>query len=282
MAQILWKGGVEPPDVKPKAGGTSSVATYTGSVEEELAEMEVDTAEEGERQPVRETFDLDAMVARVSEKWATERQSRPVEQVVKDVHKQPAHESTEKQQQGQKVKKAIAPQGVASKGGVATRRSRSLVAGAGVYELAQRRQKINLEEQPLIIASDNQRMPVMMSLSAVAGSTVPVQVVIEEPEPEPKKAQIVPLRFPLTEEQQKAEKLYRETGIKPADISIIKEMFEPGWTVAGVLSPKENVQRVKLRLNNLRFDAEAMALKAKHAAHDFLYKKRPLPGKPGD
>ena len=209
---------------------------------------------------------LSEIIARASENLAEQmhQRGRPVEQLTRQAKN---GESPSKQQQGQGVR-PVRPRDVSARS-----------TSAGIYSLAKRRQALsaNNAEQLPIVMSEGRQMPILMSLASTA-SEGSVALVVESTEPEPeKKAQIIPLRFPLTEEQQKSEEFFQQTGMS---LEEFRELFKPGWTIAGAISPRENARRVKLGMCNLWYDTELVALKVKHAVREFLYKKRPFPEKP--
>ncbi len=275
MAQILWKDGVEPPDVAVGKSKNGSIATYTGSGDEavEVEEMENPGGSEDQKPELKPetnqsqtTSDyLSEIIARASENLAEQmhQRGRPVEQLTRQAKN---GESPSKQQQGQV--RPVRPRDVSARS-----------TSAGIYSLAKRRQALsaNNAEQLPIVMSEGRQMPILMSLASTA-SEGSVALVVESTEPEPeKKAQIIPLRFPLTEEQQKSEEFFQQTGMS---LEEFRELFKPGWTIAGAISPRENARRVKLGMCNLWYDTELVALKVKHAVREFLYKKRPFPEKP--
>jgi hypothetical protein len=275
MAQILWKDGVEPPDAAVGKSKNGSIATYTGSGDEavEVEEMENPGGSEDQKPELKPetnqsqtTSDyLSEIIARASENLAEQmhQRGRPVEQLTRQAKN---GESPSKQQQGQV--RPVRPRDVSARS-----------TSAGIYSLAKRRQALsaNNAEQLPIVMSEGRQMPILMSLASTA-SEGSVALVVESTEPEPeKKAQIIPLRFPLTEEQQKSEEFFQQTGMS---LEEFRELFKPGWTIAGAISPRENARRVKLGMCNLWYDTELVALKVKHAVREFLYKKRPFPEKP--
>ncbi len=275
MAQILWKDGVEPPDVAVGKSKNGSIATYTGSGDEavEVEEMENPGGSEDQKPELKPetnqsqtTSDyLSEIIARASENLAEQmhQRGRPVEQLTRQAKN---GESPSKQQQGQV--RPVRPRDVSARS-----------TSAGIYSLAKRRQALsaNNAEQLPIVMSEGRQMPILMSLASTA-SEGSVALVVESTEPEPeKKAQIIPLRFPLTEEQQKSEEFFQQTGMS---LEEFRELFKPGWTIAGAISPRENARRVKLGMCNLWYDTELVALKVKHAVREFLYRKRPFPEKP--
>lgn len=267
MAQILWKGGIEPPDAVVAKDKSQSIATYTGSIEETA---EVDEAERPEEQKPEAKSEsnrgqmtsdrLGEMLARAGGHLAQQMQQaqRPVEQLARQVKE---GGNTNKQQS--QASQLVRPRNAAARS----------VSSVGVYSLAKRRQALGMNdaEQPLIITGGSQRLPVLMPLVATGSAALVVKV--SEPEPERKEAQIIPLRFPLSEEQRRSEEFRREAGMS---LKEFRELVAPGWTVAELISPRENTRRVKLGICNLWYDTEMAALKIKHAVRDFLYKKRPL------
>lgn len=263
MAKILWHGGVEPPDAKAITGEGKTVAAYTGMIEENTVKAE----EMDEPKPEQPTssYDLGEMIARASAKLAEQTRERG-----RPTGRQPAQtQQGKKAVHNEKQQSQVTPTPIK---GVAARQVSA--SGAGIYKLAHKR--ILMDDEPItIVVGDNQRMPVMMSLVSTESVAPKLAVELEVEEP-PRKAEVIPIRFPLTDEQRKAEEFYQATGIKPMDI---KAMFEPGWTMAEMLSPRANARRVRLGICNRWYDAEVAILKAKHAVHDFFYKKRPLPGK---
>lgn len=276
MAQILWKDGVEPPDVAVGKSKNGSIATYTGSGDEavEVEEMENPGGSEDQKPELKPetnqgqmTSDyLSEIIAQASENLDKQmhQRGRPVEQLTRQAKN---GESPSKQQQGQGVR-PVRPRDVSARS-----------TSAGIYSLAKRRQALsaNNAEQLPIVMSEGRQMPILMSLASTA-SEGSVALVVESTEPEPeKKAQIIPLRFPLTEEQQKSEEFFQQTGMS---LEEFRELFKPGWTIAGAISPRENARRVKLGMCNLWYDTELVALKVKHAVREFLYRKRPFPEKP--
>ncbi len=259
MVQILWHGGVEPPDVKKETGKGASIATYTGDMEETV---EVEAAEsESKQEQLATSESLDKLIARASEKLAkqTKGRARPAEE--QTVHK------PKQQRQVAPASKAVAP-----KTSVTARRAS--INTAGVYNLARKRRiDIGITEQPLIIAGDYQPLPVMMPLMTMDSSAAP-EIVIEvaAEKPQPRRAEVIPIRFPLTDEQQKREEFYQQTGMTPADL---RELLTPGWTIAGMLDPREHARRIRTGFWNRVYDVEYTVVKAKHTMRDFLYKKRP-------
>lgn len=277
MAQILWKDGVEPPDVAVGKSRNGSIATYTGSGDEavEVEEMESPGGSEDQKPELKPETNqgqmmsdcLGEIIARASENLAKQMQQRgrPVEQLTRQAKN---GESPSKQQQGQGAR-PVRPRDVSARS-----------TSAGIYSLAKRRQALsaNNAEQLPIVMSEGRQMPFLMSLaSTVSEGSAALVVEATESEPEQKKAQIIPLRFPLTEEQRRTEEFLQQTGMSPEEF---RELFKPGWTVAGAISPRENARRVRLGMCNLWYDTELVALKVKHAVREFLYKKRPFPEKP--
>jgi len=258
MAQILWKGGKEPPDPVVSKDKSQPFATYTGPIEEtaKVDEAEGPVSDRGQMTSDR----LGEILARASEGLA-QRLKKTDEQLARQVK-----EGGSSNKQQSQVAQPVRPEGVVV---------RNVAISAGIYSLAKRRQALGMDnaEQPLIIASGGRQMPILMSLAAMS----PAAPVVESSELEHKEAQIIPLRFPLSEEQRKSEELCQKTGMT---LEAFRELVAPGWTIAEMISPRENARRVKLGICNLWYDTELAALKAKHAVRDFLYKKRPFPEEP--
>lgn len=240
---ILWKDGREPPDAAVKTGEGESLATYTGELE--MTEAEVTETEEIEEIKVEEADatqpgkSLEQIIAEVGEKFAERGITRPEPQ--------------------QAIHKVVEPR--------AMTRRRPM---SGIRYL-RRDMGTDADTMPIIVA-EGQRLPAMMTLAA-AGAAATQLVILEADEPETKKAEIIPIRAPLSEQQQKAEEFYRKTGITQEEL---KAMLAPSWTIAGALDPRENAKQLGLGLQSLWYDTELAALKIKHAVHEVLYKKRPL------
>lgn len=227
------------------------------------------------------------MIARIQENLAKQTQwnRRPVEESPQQAKN---GENPKNKQQSQvspaKPKKASSSRAVTPGGGGMSRR---LSSPAEIYSLAERRMRLDVgsDTEPLVIASGTGqgRTSVLMAMAARGSTAVVLEAeAIEEAQPQVKPQQrtrVIPVQFPLSEEQQWKENFYRATGRRATDTTL-SEMFEPGWSIAGLLSPTENAWRLKHGLSDRLLDAEFVMVKAKAAVRDFLHKKRkPLSGK---
>lgn len=266
MVQILWKDGIEPPDLPGKKRGSESIATYTGKVEEETVAKEAEqNGDEPKPKPEQKAAaseqSIGEMIERIRENLAEQMQqgrARPVGGPV--VHK------PGRQQQSQVGEDAK----MTARNYAATQWKPPTIAE--MYYLKRRSEETN--GQPLTIASECASASVMTPL--ILGSSAVPELVIGIKVEEPRKKAAVPIAFPLSDEQRKREEFYQQTGMTPAEL---RELLEPGWTLAGALDPRENARRIRTGFWNRVYDVEFTMAKAKHTVHDFLFKKRPVPEK---
>lgn len=270
--QIHWHGGVEPPDQDNLFGKSRPLVTYTGTEENEDAVVEVAEGEQAEPecQSARiSSEDLGAMIARASERLAQDqRVRRPVEESTRQANN---GENPNKQQKGQVVSSKT--QAVNASQMAVSNNAKALGVTYGsddeLYSLAQGRMTARAEE-PLVVESSLQQRQLVMMSRAVRGSVV-VEIDTDElSRPEPKPAPTI-VQFPLSEERQRAEDFYRQTGMKVEDF---RDLFAPGWTVAEMISPRENARRMRIFFYDRVCDAELAKLKIAKAVHEFLHKKR--------
>lgn len=265
MAHILWKGGKVPPDAAVVTGEIKSVAAYTGTAEEAesvVAEenQQVDPQEGNKSRSLDEILEgLNAKAAEVMRSGTNPRRVGP----------RPERSDPQPSSPTAATPTVNKPESTTLRG-AAVRRS---PMGGTVYNLARRRTEIGTGPIVVAAAGSSQLLArVAVMREAVVPRLTEEFVVDDQRDLEPQRAQIIPLRLPMTEEQRRADRFYRESGINMADVRAI---LEPGWTVAGMLDPRENARRLYIGIRNCGYDVEMMALKAKHAVHDFLHKKRP-------
>lgn len=273
--RILWKDGKEPQDQDNCFGKNRSLATYTGVAENADAAVEV-TEDEQQAEPVPKcqsagisSGGLGEIIARASEKLAQDQRiRRPVEGITRQANN---GGKPNKQQKGQ----VVAPTSAKTKGSqtVTPRIIEINSSDDELYLLAQKRMEARAEG-PLVIESNLEQRRLAMMSRAVRGSVV-VEIeadTLPQSEAKPEPVSTAVLRFPLSEERQRADQFYQATGIKFEDF--VEELLRPGWTVAGMISPRENAKRIKLFFCNCVYDAELAKLRAAKAVDEFLHKKR--------
>lgn len=275
--QIQWHGGKEPRDQDNCFSKNRSLATYTGMMEDGdiavgVAEDEQSESGGSECRPAGvSSKELGEMIARARERLTQEQVlRRPVEESTRQAKN---GENPSKQQKGQV---GVSPVKVAGVSRTVLPKARAIeVDGSDdeLYFLAQKRMEARAED-PLVIESNLQQHQLVMISRAVRGSVVVEIDTDDEPQSEEKPTPTTEiLRFPLSEERQRADKFYRETGIKFDDF--IEEVLKPGWTVAEMIDPREHARRMKIFFCDRVYDAELAKLRITKAVDEFLHKKRP-------
>lgn len=276
--QILWKGGEEPPDQDNCFGKNRSLATYTGAAEN--ADVAVEVTGDKQAEPVPEcqsagisSGGLGEIIARASEKLAQDQRfRRPVEESARQANN--GEDPNDKQRKGQVVVPTVAA--TASGSQTVMPKARIIEVNSSddeLYFLAQKRMEARAKG-PLVIESNFRQHQLMMS-RAVRGSVV-VEIEADaspqsEARPEPVPTAV--LRFPLSEERQRADKFYQATGIKFEDF--VDDVLRPGWTVAEVIDPRGYARRARIGFYDCVYNVELMKLKFSKAVGEFLHKKRP-------
>lgn len=270
---ILWKDGVEPKDPAILAKEAKAIAGYVGETEVPVTETgeegtasntEVEMAEQLRHTVADKDYkplDVGAFIEKMDEKCAEmmkAAQTRP------SMVRAPARPAIKQESQG-KEKTTV-------KGTFPRRVMASGMASSMAGSLPRRR---TFNEESLNIVGENHAVPSTLFLLTreATAPNLDLGVIAVEKEKEPELAKIIPIGIPLSEEQRRDEEFYRNTGIKPTDIRAI---LEPGWTVAEALNPCEQARRAWHRICDCRYDAEMLAVRAKHAVHNFLHKKRPF------
>lgn len=276
--QILWKDGKEPQDQDNcfgKFDKSRPLATYTDAVENE--DVAVEIAEGEQTKPECQSTGISSeslgeIITRASERLAQEQRfRRPVEESTRQANS--GKDPKNKQQKGQVVVPTVAAAANASQTVASRARIVEMISSDDeLYLLAQKRMEARAKE-PLVIESDLRQHQLVMMSRAVRGSVV-VEIDAEPlPRSETKPVPTTVVRFPLSEERQRADEFYRATGIRLEDF--IGEITKPGWTVAEMISPRENAWRIKMGFYDCVYNVELMKLKFTKAVGEFLHKKRP-------
>lgn len=301
MALLFWGGGGREPQDAALVGLNGSIATYTGTPKK--AEIEVHVApgfetsgtttggykrpeeripEEGDQKSEEQEkgSHYGEILARASARAAevVAESKKPGSTLGKSAKSNPAKKPESP------AGKVIGPIRPSSRGSAVrtstittplkpTGRGLLMRSGSALSGVARHH---DLGDSPINVImedDDRQRLPILMTLTRESAA-LELELSEKPQQEEPRPGTII--GFPLTEEQQKAENFYRQTGMKYEDF---KEIFEPTWSVAEMLSPRLNAEKAWRRICDCRYDAEMVAYKAKKVVRDFLYKRRPVAAK---